>query len=390
MAAYLISATTKNVIPATRSNRSQWLYLALLVAISMSVITELGCSNSSTMKTPNPDAQQVLFLPNGDSTTSAYLINSDGSLTTVVGSPFSVGGFGAATDSGGKFLFTAGRTSLTTFTVGSSGVPTAASSVNDSTLDGSISINPAGTALYADSIDAAEGNHGWKTYSIQADGSLQFVSGQIDQVNGPLVFGSDGSNAYSATCYHFSPNIEHFTVASSGALSSTLEQVAVISTNPAECPVAVAINPAGDRIASAWSDADSSGTVDNAIGLYAIDPNSHALALTSASPFSASGKGRDIKFDPSGKFVVVAQDSGIGVYQAGQNSVSEISGSPFASGTDFDRLLFSHAGTFVVAISQKSQQVSVFTFNNTTGVLSAAPGSPLSANAGDNLAILQQ
>lgn len=369
-------------------NRPDCLSLALLIAVCLSVFTELGCSNSNSVKAPNPGAQHVLYLPNGDSTTSAYVVNSDGSLTAVVGSPFSVGGFGAATD--GKFLFTASRTSLTTFTVPSTGALTAGTSVNDSTLAGGISINPAGTALYADSIDAAQGNHGWKTYSIQADGTLQFVSGQIDQVNGPLVFTSDGSNAFSATCYHFSPNIEHFTVASSGALNSSGEQIAVISTNPAECPEAVAINPAGDTIASAWSDAAGSGLVDNAIALYAIDLNTHALTLTSASPFSASGKGQDIKYDPSGKFIVVAQDDGIGVYQAGQNSVSEIGGSPFASGTDFNRLLFSHAGTFVVAISQKSQQLSVFSFNNTTGVLTTAPGSPLSATAGYNLAILQQ
>jgi hypothetical protein len=124
---------------------------------------------------------------------------------------------------------------------------------------------------------------------------------------------------------------------SSGALNSTGEQIALISTNPSECPEAVAIDPAADTIASAWSDADSSGPVDNAIALYAIDPNTHALTLTTASPFSASGKGQDIKYDPSGKFVVVAQDDGIGVYQAAQNSVSEITGSPFAGGTDFNR-----------------------------------------------------
>jgi 6-phosphogluconolactonase (cycloisomerase 2 family) len=371
-------------------NRPWYPSVALMIVVCLSGFTELGCSNSNTMKTPNPVAQELLYLPNGDSTTSAYVINSDGSLTAVVGSPFSVGGFGAGTDSGGKFLFTAGRTGLTTFTVASSGAPTAASSVNDSTLAGNISINPAGTALYAVSIDVAQGNHGWKTYSIQADGTLQFVSGQIDQVNGPLVFASGGSNAYSATCYHLSANIEHFTVVSSGALNSTGEQIALISTNPSECPEAVAIDPAGDTTASAWSDADSSGPVDNAIALYAIDPNTHALTLTSASPFSASGKGRDINYDPSGKFIVVAQDDGIGVYQAGQNSVSEISGSPFASGTDFNRLLFSPTGTFVVAISQTSQQVRVFTFNTSTGVLTTAPGSPLSATAGYNLAILQQ
>jgi hypothetical protein len=155
-----------------------------------------------------------------------------------------VGGTSLAAHPSGRFLFSLGGNSpghnaLNTDSVASSGSPSVSSTVADTTLVGGMSINPAGTALYVSSIDAAQGNWGWKTYSLHSDGSLQFVSGQIDQVNGHLLFTPDGSNAYSATCHHLGADIEHFTVASDGALTFNAEQVPY-SYIFGECPYAIA------------------------------------------------------------------------------------------------------------------------------------------------------
>ena len=57
------------------------------------------------------------------------------------------------------------------------------SRIADNTLAGVRAINPAGTALYVSSINAAEDNWGWKVYSIQPDGTLQLISGIIDQTS---------------------------------------------------------------------------------------------------------------------------------------------------------------------------------------------------------------
>jgi hypothetical protein len=220
---------------------------------------------------------------------------------------------------------------------------------------------------------------------IHSDGSLDFVSGQIDQVNNHLLFTPDGSDAYSATCYHLGANVEHFTVASNGTLTFIPEQLPY-SNVFGQCPYAIAMTPSGSVIASVWADADNQGPVDNFILVFGLDSSTHRLTPP-GSPTTASGVGRDAVFDSSGRFLVVAQDNGVGVYQIDQTAAIEVSGSPFAAGTSFSRLTFSPLGRFVVAISAKSQQVSVFTLNNSTGTLTPAPGSPYSTPTPRDLAI---
>jgi 6-phosphogluconolactonase (cycloisomerase 2 family) len=98
----------------------------------------------------------------------------------------------------------------------------------------------------------------------------------------------------------------------------------------------------------------------------------------------------DAVFDSAGKFLIVAQDNNIGVYQVGQNSLTEVGGYPFAAGTNFNRLVFSPSGGCVVAISPKSQQAFVFTLNRSTGTLTTAPGSPYSTTTPNDVAIVEQ
>jgi 6-phosphogluconolactonase (cycloisomerase 2 family) len=125
------------------------------------------------------------------------------------------------------------------------------------------------------------------------------------------------------------------------------------------------------------------------IALYSIDPASHQLTSVSGSPFPASGAGVDAVFDPSGTFVIVAQDNGIGVYQVSSSSITEVPGSPFSGGTSFSRLTVAPSGGFVIGLSQQSQQAFVFTLNSSTGALTVAPGSPLSSTTPSDLAIVQ-
>lgn len=374
------------------------LSLALLFTASLCALTQAGCGSSTTTSvaptpTPaNPGAQQILYLGNGfrSGTTSAFMINSDGSLTIAAGSPFSVGGVGVAANSAGKFVFLANSAALSSNSAVASGALSPVSSVADTSLMGGISVNPAGTTLYVASVNADQFNNGWRAYSIQANGTLQFVSGLINQAPGQLVFTADSLHAYNATCFHTAGNIEHFTIASTGTMTDTRQAVALIpSANNSVCPQAIAMDPPGAIIASSFNEINSLASANNQIALYTINPATRALTFITASPSPASGMGQDMKYDPSGKFIVMAQDTGLGVYKVGTNSVTEISGSPFSSGTNFTRLEFTPSGTFVVAISQISQQVSVFAFNSSTGALTKAPGSPL-AVTGINLAMIQR
>jgi 6-phosphogluconolactonase (cycloisomerase 2 family) len=357
------------------------------------VVVMSGCGGESdrgdNTSTGNGGSEQVLFVANGGNNTTAFVLNNDGSLTMVAGSPFAVGGASVIAHPNGRFLFSVGGIStnnngVNTDRIENGGSLTVASDITDSTFTGGLSINPAGTALYVSSFDAAEGNNGWKVYSIRSDGSLQFVGGVISQVTQPLVFSSDGSNAYMADCYHLGANIDHFIAASNGTLTRTEEQIAQVGSE-LECPQAVALTPTGSMLAAVWiSESDSPM---NLITLYNISSSTHALTLV-RSPFPASGKGVATVFDSSGRFFVVAQNNGIGVYQVSKSSVTEVAGSPFANGTNIRKVMFSPSGNLVTGISEQSQQILVFAFDKSTGSLTMAPGSPVTTSTPSDLAII--
>ena len=381
-------------------------FLAILIALTLFTLPEIGCAGGTKSSggsttggstggggNNNPTGQQFLYIAEGGNSTSAYTLGSDGSLTAISGSPFSVGGASLAADSNGKFLFSLGGTSpstetVNTDTVNSSGALAVTSSLSDATFAGPVQINPNGNTLYVDSVSASQDNPGIKVYSIQSNGSLQFSTAVINQNAGRFTFLSDGSYAYAAYCYHLAADIQGFNTAS-GGLTVVSNNVPNPGNPFGECPNTVALTPSGTMLAAAWSDADNVGPIDNLITLYTVDPSSHALTPVSTPSFPASGAGVDSVFDSSGKFFIVAQDNGIGVYQVSQTSVTEVAGSPFANGTNFTRVALSPAGGFVVAISSQSQQVFVFSLNSSTGALTLASGSPQSVTTPADLAIAQ-
>ena len=367
----------------------------VLVLIASS---SLGCGahspNDNSPGTQNdPGTQQVLFVGNQEpNTVSAYKIGNDGSLAAVSASPFPVGGNTLIANPNGKVLFSFGLNTdtleLNTDRIARDGSLQMSSRIADNTLAGVRAINPSGTALYVSSINAAEDNWGWKVYSIQPDGTLQLNSGIIDQTSGRLTFTQDGAAAFSAYCYFLIPNIEHFSVAPDGSLTNTRNQ---ITTNIpfGECPNAVAVTKAGDMLAAPWSDATSSDPTQDFITLFSINPETHDLEPPAGSMFPASGAGQDAIFDPSGKFLITAQNNGVGVYKVGLDSLTEVSGSPFG-GAAMNRVMLTPLGKFVVAISGASGKIFVFAFNSSTGAIVQAPGSPVSTSSPYDLAIIQQ
>jgi 6-phosphogluconolactonase (cycloisomerase 2 family) len=373
---------------AVRSSGT-WGLLAgiLLVFVAFSTF---GCGAHS----PNdPGTQQVLYVGNQEpNTVSAYSIGKDGSLAAVSASPFPVGGNTLIADPNGKVLFSFGLNidtlELNTDRIARDGSLQMSSRIADNTLAGLRGINPSGTALYVSSINAAENNWGWKVYSIQPDGTLQLNSGIIDQASGRLVFTPDGAAAFAAYCYFLIPNVEHFSVAPDGSLANTRNQIST-PIPYGECPNAVAITKAGDMLAAPWSDADSSGQEQNFITLFSINPQTHDLEPPAGSMFPASGAGQDSIFDPSGKFLITAQNNGVGVYKVGLDSLTEVGGSPFG-GEAMDRVMLAPLGKFVVAISGTAGKIFVFAFNSSTGALNLAPGSPVSTSSPFDLAIIQQ
>ena len=373
-----------------------WVAIGFVLFISSA---HLGCggaqgtSTSGQSSSGKSNAVQRLYVGNQQqNTVSAYLINEDGSLTQESGSPFALGGNSLVADPKGQVLFSTGLISnaiqLNTDGITQDGFLKVSSTLTDDTLDDVRATNPAGTYLYVSSVSAAQENWGWKVYSIRSDGSLQFVDGLIDQDAGRLVFTPDGSTAFAAYCYQLLPNIERFTVGLNGMLTNTGNRIS-LPVNYGECPTAVALTPAGNMLAAPWSDASGLSSGENFITLFNVDPATHELTSTPGLISPASGAGQDATFDSSGKFLITAQDNGIGVYQVGQNSLTEIPDSPFA-GLEMDRVMFTPSGTLLVAVSGATQQIFVFAFDRSTGALTIAPGSPVSTPSPSDLAVIRR
>lgn len=380
------------MLSAVRFRRSR--VVVAIIALAFLVFLEFGCGGGvPDGGSGNSNSQQVMYVGNLEANTvSGYRIDTNGSLAALSGSPFALGGITLVGDPDRKALFSlqldTDTIHLNTNRINPDGSLKVSSSITDDTLAGVEAINPAGTALYVSSINAAEENRGWKVYSIQADGSLQFLDGLIDQMAGRLVFTPEGSTAFSAYCYHLIPNIEQFAVASNGMLTNARNQI----TTPVafgECPNAVALAPTGSLLAAPWSDESNPDPALDFITLFSVDPSTHGLFPAAGSVFPASGAGKDITFDPSGNFLITAQDNGIGIYKVSANSLTEVKGSPF-SGKPLDRVMFTPSGVFVVAVSRVLGQVLVFSFDSTSGAVTMAPGSPVSTSSPYDLAIISR
>ncbi len=354
---------------------------------------EVGCGTSRDPNLGNVGKQQFLYVGNQQpDTISAYRINRSGALTAMPASPVALGGSTLIADPNRKVLFSFGLNvdaiDLDTNIIAGDGSLKMSSRITDNTLAGVRAINPTGTTLYVSSVDAAEGNWGWKFYSIESDGTLQALGGIIDQTAGRLVFTPDGTTAFAAYCYFLAPNIEQFAVATDGSLTNIKNQIST-QISFGECPNAVAIAPAGDRLAAPWSDANNPDPSADFITLFNIDPGTHQLDPMDGARFPASGAGHDAVFDPSGKFLITAQDNGIGIYKVDSNSLTEVRGSPFG-GVGMDRVVFAPDGRFVLAISGTAGQIFVFAFDSQAGALRLAPGSPVSTSSPYDLAVIRR
>ena len=66
---------------------------------------------------------------------------------------------------------------------------------------------------------------------------------------------------------------------------------------------------------------------------------------------------------------------------AGTGALIQITGSPFGAGTSPLFALFDPSGTFLYVGNEKSKNISGYTFDSTTGKLTAISGSPFSTPA---------
>ncbi len=271
-----------------------------------------GTGGNGPGKGQTGDGESVLAV--GGAQISGFLQNTTtGVLTTATGSPFSAGSFAAkacALNTTNRLLFVAqANNSLSSYTVDTSAVPAASSSVATAGI-------PSGIAV--------------------------------------------GGNSFVYVTNSSTNNISGFSFTSSGAMTALTGFP--FATNVA--PGAVIVHPNGRFL---YVGSQQAGTVQ----ALSVDTSGGLAALVNGTITLPSGMPTGFAFSPDGNFLLVADSAKeIRSYSVGSSGLlTEIAGSPLATPVAFSTIAVTPNGRFAYAVGQGDMNVYGFTLSN--GLLTA-------------------
>ncbi|WP_446745838.1 lactonase family protein [Silvibacterium acidisoli] len=279
---------------------------------------------------------------------------------------------GGGTTTGGSAFYVANATtsSVSEFTVSSSGVSTLSGSpIVLASIPSSLAVTPSNGLVYSGSLEGTiyaftVGNGG--VLSVGLGGSAAAVVSatalKVDP-SGKWLIAVDPTPA----AYVFAINT------SNGALTPQGQPLTLAGGSPNH----IAFNPAGNLMYV------SLGT--GGVQALTFNPTSGTLSTnnlvlkTKGNQYSDEG----IVVDPSGAFLLVSE-VGAGTVRvlsinASTGALTEVSGSPFAAGTGPQGIIFDYTGAYVYTANIGSNNISGWSFNKTSGALTAISGSPFSA-----------
>ncbi len=131
------------------------------------------------------------------------------------------------------------------------------------------------------------------------------------------------------------------------------------------------------------------GATSNTISAYTINATTGQLTQVSGSPWATGELPQSITIDPSGKFVYVANQTSnnISAYtiNGDTGALTPVPSSPFPAGDDPGSVAIDPTGRFAYANNLDDSpggDVSGYTINPTTGALTLMPGSPFLVGSG--------
>jgi 6-phosphogluconolactonase (cycloisomerase 2 family) len=325
---------------------------------------------------PSSRGVDFVYLANGDpSSVSAYWAERRGKLIPVRGSPFLTGISleSVTVDPTGRFLYAGGWSDgIAAYAIDAetgalhaiAGSPFAAGRGPTS-----IAIDRIGRYAYANNINSQT----ITVYSIDAhSGALAPVAGSpyaMGRVPYRLVLNPMGHFAYVI----FDASIETFDTG-----GGTFRRVAETPLlNGRSGGSNIVVDRYGRR---AYVTNDSTNTIST----YAVDERNGVLHPTPGPPRNAGLGPRDIRIDPSDRFVYVAnieKSPSISVYQVGEQTgrLTAIPGSPFRGSDSPQAMTITPDGVFLYATNFDSKSVAGFAVNERTGALNVLVGSPFKA-----------
>jgi len=314
-----------------------------------------------------------------DNKISAYSISNNGTLAPLPTSPFTTGSGpeGLAVDPSGKFLYVANIASnnVSAYSIGSDGSlsPIPGSPFPAASGAVSVAIDPSGRFLYVPSCGvncSGVGPGGIAAFTISpGNGSLTPISGSpftagtfpyqmaffpagVLSPNGPFAYVANrGSN-----------NVSGYLIQPTGALSAMSGSFAA-----GTFPLALSVDVSLPRVFVVNTGSDN-------LSIYSIQMDG-SLVPISGSPI-ATGASTGSVTEDANQHLYVTGDGGVFGFNAASVLPSPIGGSPFAAGTGPYQLGVEPNGHFLYVVNAGSSNVSGYSVNSTTGVLTPLPGSP--------------
>ena len=320
----------------------------------------------------------------GHGSIAGFSVAADGSLQTTPGSPYAGPAASLAINAAASSLYSASQSTLDVNHINADGSLATTGTFNAQPLTPSIGIyedlsfNPVSHFLYAVAIHGA-GDNFFEIYKSSADGSLASSGSEQATVStAHPSFTPDGARAYEPYCYHLDGEILGYTAGENGQLVafSTGATVPNLGTPYPACPYALSISSDGSRIAAQLNAVNTNAVNSTAAALALYTINSDGTLSQQGNPVTTTAQGADIAFDPSGRYIAVAAKDGLWIYNAALGSTATaMGGGPIVTGP-IDHLAFNKAGTLLFATNASSRILYAFTFNNTSGTVTPAPGSP--------------
>jgi 6-phosphogluconolactonase len=391
---YVTNAGSNDVWTYTIADNGALTFLNTARAKVQDVAGSLAIVGGSASVTYTPKFAYVI---NGSTNNiSAYTINaSNGHLAAVSGSPFATGALpvSVAVDPSGRFAYVANENgdSVSAYTINSSSgalTPISGSPFAAGNGPVSVAVDPSGRIAYA--ANGANGGNGSPGPSISAytintnTGALTAIGGSpfstgansapemlaVDPTGRFLYVADQSNNGTDGNILEFSIN------QSTGGISENEGPF----TAGVDFPVAVTVDPSGRFL---YVNNNVSAGTDGNISAYDINAVTGVLTEISGSPFATGTFPYSVQVDPLGNFVYVTSASiftSNNVYgyslDATTGALTNLTGSPFSTGQAGapEGIAVDPSGRFAYAANFALDNVTAFTIDAQNGDLNIIPG----------------
>jgi hypothetical protein len=377
--------------------------LVLVSACASTVLATAQSASSPTDQSVQSSSSPVAFIyvvnapSSGKNQITGYAAASDGSLSTIPGTPFSTPIGDVALN--GAWLFGTDGKNIESFSIAANGSLKPVDTL-EVEPDGGLTnlfLDHTGTSLYADYFTE---NNEELAYSIDnSTGKLTY----LDNIMAGPGFGyvesfvGDNEYAYESSCYHFTPEIYGIHRGADGAITmlNANQPFPSAPSGDTYCPwsaaadptnhLAIAMQPLNSNFTPVGPYQLATYTVDTA-GQLSTTSTYKNMPTTEAAGARGSQTGylTDYWMSPSGKFLAVAGTTGLQVFHFnGANPITKYTGLLVS---DVVNQVFWDNSNHLYAIGNTAGKLWVFTVTATS--VTQAPGSPHSITSPGDMIVL--